>query len=480
MSEIILKKNEAGEIEEVKLSKFLADFEKEHKVPAFEHEQAPMAADQVTASLHEMAVKGKDLPEPVADYSKYYDLMREAVAESKRLEKEKKDAEKAKKDEAAAAKEKEKAEKEAAAAQIVVRQNLFLDGAVAGVQDAAGKFREELTGLKDSLPSGISVVVDDDGSFGLDISADVSDEDLSRSLGSMIGGQESNEFMRNAYQFFIGELANELVKRGVYPSMIKCGAALSSKLNAMGIRLSPRNIEGYARMATRIPKELRNAKADPSAYLEISSIPYPDKPKRAENESKGDFEARETEFHAAKVKIDEDRLTLAKMLKEGKMVGKDKEGNEVTVPMVSRKDILPVVKEVKIKRGLVEPDDPNKKSLADWARQFAEASLSLEYLKGCIKKDVVIGLPADDPHAPREYTVKDLNDLIEEAKNNLVNMLWPNLTELQKGEKTVLVPVLVDDDKNPGKKIAKKDKEGNAVKEEKSEKVYPRFIAIGS
>lgn len=478
MSKVILKRNENGEIEEISLSKFLAQFEREHEVPALEHEEAGMASDVVTEQLYQLASSGKDLPDVVSEYSEYYELMKDAVKESKSLEKEQKDAEQAKKDEAAAAKEQAKKDKEEAAAKLESRRNLFLESATEGFEDSADKFREDLTSMKDSLPTGISVVVNDDSSFGLVIDDNVSDEDLSRSLGSMIGGQEANEFMRNAYQFFIGELANAMVKRGIYDSMIQCGKALSDKLKTLGMRLAPRNIEGYARMAQRIPVELRNAKADPSAYLEVSNIPYPKPPKREEKESKGDFEARQAEWVAEKQRVDRHRLQLAEMLKHGEVVTKDADGNEVRASMVTRRDILPVIKEVKIKLGLAEREDEAKKSVADWARQFAEATLALEHLKGIHKKDVVMGLPADDAHAPREYTVKDLNELIEEAKNNLVNMLWPNLEDLTRGTREVEVTVYTTND--AGKKVAKKDKDGNVEKEIKIEKVYPKFIAIGS
>lgn len=474
----ILKQNEDGEIIEVPLKDFFKAFQAEHEVPDFEHEQAPMKALQVVDSLYQLASAGDELPDTVSEYSKYYDLMKEAVTESKKLATSKKDAEtKAKEDEKAAKEAAKKAEEEKAKA-LEQRQNLFLVNASKGAEAAASEFADDLKSMRDSLPKGITIQVNDDQSFGLVIDENVSDEDLSNSLGYMVGSQENSEFMRGAYQFFIGAMANELVRRGVYSSMIKCGEALAKKLSESGFRTSGRNIEGYARMDKRIPIELRNPKADPSAYLEISNIPYGEKPKKEKDESKGDFEERQKEYVRQCDAIDKDRLKLAKMLKEGKMVGKDAEGNEVSIAVVSRKDILPIIKQTKIKHGLAKEEDPNKKSLSDWARQYVEAELLLENFLGVHEKGFVLAYPADDDgKLVRKYSKEDLNTIKEEALNNLRNMFFGDkLDELIKGKRVVQVAVMEEVD---GKQKIKKDKDGNQVKEDKEEDVYPKLIAIG-
>lgn len=477
----ILKKNEKGEIIELSESEFLNEFEKEHDVPAYEDDDGnSMEPEQVVHSLYKLACEGKDLPEPVADYSDVYDAMREAIKESKDLDKEKKEAAKKEKEEAKAKKEKEEQEKKEKAEKLEKRRNVFLEGATSGLKEAGDSFREELTSFKSKLPKGIEIKFGDDSTFGLSIDDDVSDEDLSSTLGLLIGGQENSEFMANAHQFFIGEVANKLVDRGIYDSMIQCGKALSEKVfEELGKKLSPRNIESYARMAKRIPMEYRNPKADPTAYLAISEIPYPKKPSKKDYEDdKEGFAKAKKEHEELSEKIDKERLELAAKVKQGSVTVKDDEGNEVEVDLTSRKSVTPLVDEIKFENKLKERPDPDKKTAADHYRIIAESQIMLEHFVGIHKKGKVVVHPSNDSDVTGEFTEKELNERIEESKNALINMLYgDDFNTLIDGEKTVQVQVY-EDNKETGKKEAKKDKDGNLVKKEEQRKVYPKMYSF--
>lgn len=472
----ILVRNEENKAVEVELEKFLSDFQKEHQVPALdadeENGQPEMDSDTIVSSLYHLAVKGKPLPEVVSSYSEYYDAMKEAVKLSGELEKEIKDSKDAEKQE----KEKQKLEaaqkKEAEKQELTRKRNIFLDEAEEGLKDSQENFVNELLGLKESLPIGIKVIVGEDQSFGLEIDKNVSTEDLSRSFGAMLGAQANSNFMANAYQFLVGEIANALVDRGVYDSMIKAGADLSERVAKLGIRLSPRNIESYARMARRIPSNLRNAHVDPTAYLEVSNIPYPPKPKKAEGMSDGDFKLEKAEWDRNCKKIDDDRIKLAEQLKAGQTTVKDGD-NEVTVPLLSRKDVLPLVKKLKVAHGLAEEEDKNKMSLSDWLRRYAEIDILLDNFLGVHAKGKVLAFPANDANAHREFTKEELVALKEEAMNNAANMLYGDeLATLKLGKKTTKAQVFTEVE---GKKVAKKDEGGNLVYTEKEVPVYPRF-----
>lgn len=480
-------KNEEGEAEEIALSAFLAKFESEEEVPAFVYEEdesgaSNMSAEEVTQQLYRLAFAGNDLPEIVSGYSDHYKVMKKYVKDSAALAGSKKDqAEKAKK-EAEEKKENEKKQKEEAAAKVVIRKNLFLEGAAAGFTKSDDLFHDQLIGLRDNLPSGVKIKVEG-GSFAMDFDDDVKDEDLANALGFMFNAQSQNEFMANAYQFLIGDIANELHGRGVYDSMIQCGKALESMiLEKFGKKLSGRNVESYARMAKRIGIEYRNAKADPTAYLAISDMPYPPKPAKADFE--GDAAGLKTAMHAwekAKEKLDADRMKLAGILRDGKTTVKDDDGNSAEIEILSRKEIMQFVHQVKVDHGLAKDEEPNKMTVTDHMRLWAEATLILENFIGIHKKDVAIVHPGNDK-ATVELTKSDLNAMIEESKNALINMLYGTTEDfaiLTAGEKTVQKVRM--EDKTVGDKTTKvtvKDEDGNVVKDNFQEKVYVKFLAL--
>jgi Sec-independent protein translocase protein TatA len=481
--ESIYIKKEEGEIEEISITKFLSDFEKEEEVPNYVSpdgdENHNMDAETVVKSLYMLAVGGKDLPEQVEDYSDYYKTMKTAVKKSAEYAKAKKEEAEAAKKAEADAKENEKKAKEEAKAKTELRRNAFLDAAGLGFSKSEDRFRDELVALRENLPEGVSIVVGDGDSFAMNFSDDVTEESLSTALGYMFNAQSQNEFMANAYQFLIGDIANELMSRGVYDSMIQCGKALESMiLSKFNKKLSGRNVESYARMAKRIGIEYRNAKADPTAYLAISDMPYTPKPTKSEYPDKGDLKLKMHEWEKEAAKIDAERIRLAAILKAGGVTEKDSEGNEAFVEILGRKEILPLVHKVKVAFGTAKDEDPGKMTVTDHMRQWCEAQLILDNFLGVHKKNVVIVHPGNDK-ATVELSKQDLLDLIESSKNSIVNMIYGDeLPQLIEGKKTVMKPRMVD--KTVGDKTTKvieKDKDGNQVKDPVEENVYPKFLS---
>lgn len=481
--EIIYSKDAEGAVVEISLGKFLHDFEKEHEVPpvvAESEDHADLTSEQVVEAMYQLANGNMDLPEEVAAYSKYFTKMKEALAASKELKADLAKAKEQAKADAIAKKEEEKKAKAEAEANLLKRRNVFLDGAAVGFKASEDKFREDLVGMRDALPNGVHIQMGADDSFGMAFDDDTSDEALSESLGFLFNAQGQNQFMANAYQFLIGDIANELLKRGIYTSMIQCGKALEERvLKDFGKKLSGRNIESYARMSKRIPTTLRNAEVDPTAYLAVSDMKLPEKPSKSKIEDKDELKKALTDWEADVKAVEAERLKLAEILKAGKMVVDDGEGNKGEVTMTSRKDILPLVDKVKYAHGLAVAPDPDKKTATDYMRQYCEAEIMTRHFVGVHKKGVVVVHPEAGSAGTVELTLAQLNQAQEEAINNLTSMFYGDkLAELVKGERTIQVPVM--EDKTVGDKttkVIKKDAQGNPVKEDKIEKVYPRMLS---
>lgn len=467
---------ENDEIKEMDADAFAASFAKRHRVPDHNDEESgeSMAAEIVAKGLLSMVSTSQELPEAVANYAKYYKLMEDELKASADLGKAHEAAVKAAKEQAAAEKEQAKQAEEAAKQAIVQRRNVFLEAAERGVSMADDNLRDDIENMRKHLPTGVSVVFNDDASFGLTFGENVKEADLSASMAYFLGEDRNSKFMTGAYQFFIGEIANKLMESNLYGSMIQCGKALSERLLAQGIKLSGRNVESYARMAKRIPIELRNARAESTAYLAISDMPYPKKPVESSFASKDEFKEAMGAWEADKAQVDETRLKLAGYLKAGQVTVQEGD-KSVTAEVLTNKDILPYIKHAKIELGLLREEDANKRSVTDWLKQFFEMAVIGELFEG-VHKQGVVRVHESEGEATRDLKAKEISELFDEAKAELINIFYgADLPGLQAGEVEREVQIYEEKD---GKKTAKKDAEGKPVKETKVFKAYPRVVSL--
>lgn len=472
INNIYVFNQDTDKVEEISFEKACHQFSVKHKVP----DHGDLEASKVVEGLFMMAAAGEaSVPEGAEEYGPFYELAKEALKSSEALSKDfKKQAEELK---AQAENAKKQAEelKAQAKQELDGRRNVFLDAAFKAASQADESLRDQLVDMKNHLPTGVGVHVDESGGFSMTFSEDSKEEDLASALGYFVGQERNNDFMKGAYQFMIGEIANELMKRGIYPSMIQCGKALSDKVASIGLSLPGRNIESYGRMAARIPESLRNPRADSTAYLVISDMPYPKKPRKDDYKDKADFELATRQYEEACKLVDGARSDLAGMLKKGEYSFKDEDGKEVTVPMLSKKDILPYVDKAKIELGLKEAPEEAKKSAAFWLRQFYEAT-QFEYKFLGVHKEGVVRCHKKDGDGTVDLTVNDLAQLREQAINELTVIFFSDKLEvLQKGKEVRDVQVFEVKD---GKSVAKKDADGKNVYEKKTFEVFPRMNSL--
>jgi hypothetical protein len=473
ITKIYITDETSGQVTEIEGSKYANDFARQHSVPGHDG----LEPEQVVTGLISMAAAKADLPDGAESFATFYETIKEVVEESEKLKKEfdkQAEAAKAKADEekkaAAEAKKQEKADLEN-------RQNIFLVAASSAMSKADDDLREQLVDMKNHLPTGIGLHVSETGGFSMTFESDVKEADLASAIGYMAGQERNNSLLRGAYQFCIGELANELMKRGLYPSMIKCAAALSEKVAADGFNLNGRLIESYARMAVRIPEEMRNPKADSTAYLVVSDMPYPPKPSAAKFPDKKELEVAKAEWEKEKVKVDEERAYLAGLLKQGSYTFKDEDGKEITKPMLTKSDIQPMVDKAKVKLGLKKEADENKKTVSWWLRQFYEASMYWELFQGIHAKSVLRVRKAECV-ATFDLTKKDVETMLEQATLELQTIFFGDkFAAIKAGLEVREVQVMHEVD---GKKVAKKGEDGKLIKENQEFKVYPIMYSLES
>lgn len=471
------------EIKAIDRSTLVAMIVEEHGVEPYTHDEntPTVQPKQIVESLLTKAEAGAGNPDETPQYQEVYDALEEIVtftANKLEAEKESKEKEAAEKK---AAKEAEKKAKEEAKAAIVARREAFLAKAQEGASHAQEDFIQDLQNLKDGLGDGIKINVNEDGTFGATFDEGVTEVALASGIGYLLSRQESSTFLNNSLQFIIGDVALKAVETKLFPSMIQCGKALSSQLATVGITLHGRNVENYSRMAARVPMELRNAKVDPTAYLEVARAGAPQIPRKKEdNETDESFKKRVAEANAKKDAFEADRGEVIKLLKQGYYeteVEIEDDNGEITtekkkVELKSKSDVAPLLEEVQVKHGLKEVKDPNKKTASDYANAYFHADFALEYLLGIHEKDTVV-YAAVDGKGTVSVTKQQLMDTKEEAKNNLINMKYDRLDEILKGVEIKEVTVMEDGE--DGKSRPKKDKDGNVVKKSQEFKFFPAY-----
>lgn len=254
------------------------------------------------------------------------------------------------------AKEEEKKRKEKEAAELAKRQEGFVKHVESGADKAQDSFLEEIKSLKDNLPKGVAISNSGNG-FGIQLDEKVSDESLGQALGFFFQADQNNQFFANQIQFFIGDLASAAVEKGIFKTAMEGAKAISGYLEAQGKRMSVPSIETYRRMSTRTPIEMRNPRVDPTAYLAISQVK---RPKKGDDEKKEAYEKRVKKF-------DDKMSEVLTKLRDGEVE--------------TRKDVLPLVQEVKYDTGIEERPDPNaepKLSAIDLMRIYFLGNYFLE------------------------------------------------------------------------------------------------------
>jgi hypothetical protein len=439
--------NEAGEVAEVTRKEYIAHVVKEHSVEAYTTEaNGTTAPDKVVTYILKTIEAGQDLDEGIAgEYGELILAIQEDVTRTTESQVDKKalaEAEKAKKAEEKAAREAEEAK---AKAELATTQNEFAKSAIAGADQAAEEFKDELTELAGSLKDGVKVVAQG-GGYGLEFASDADKETVGSTLGYLLQKSQNSTFIGNQIQFWIGDTIKLAVDRGIYATASEAGKHIAGVISqTTGKAVEPISLDQYKRMAERTPIEFRNPKVDQTAYLAITQMKVPRKEATEKDEA---FKARLDAFNA-------DREGLQKKLAVG----------EIT----KRKDIVPLRDAVAIKHGMMKaPDETPQVSIGQQFQLFFHASYALENLLGV--------------HEPDVAKYKDGNDIVTVTKDELEEIKASALAHLVNAQYNDVKNGITPLDFSRGyvtktvKTEVAKDAEGKPIMEESPVKnlVYPR------
>lgn len=361
-------------------------------------------------------------------------------------------------------KEKDKQEKENEAEKTELRKKLFVKAAEEGVSLARSAFKKELASFKDTLPKGMKIETNDSGGSGIVFDDDINEEELAKGIAFLAAQSDNTQYLKQQLQFLAGGAVNHAVRIGIYKDNREASKHISENLaESINYRITTKTLENYARMDQRIPFELRSLDVDPSAYIAVALAGVP---KLKKGEKKEEFKKREEAYV-------EDREKLLEKMKEGKAKIKNEEGKEEEIELTTRKNVVALVQNMQIKHGLMQKKDPDELSVGDWLKQFFYAFMANEYLLGIAEEGkAIFKVPnkADHPEAVEVETADGENikivsvdsgslaDFMEEAKNNLQNVLFSQqgltMKEFMDGVTTVEVARTKEVD---GKQIPIKD-----------------------
>lgn len=372
---VILFQDEDGNIKEVTHKEYVKALIAELNVQEHKNEESGVAypADKIVnyivVSVRD-GMSGELQPMFTENYSDVINRVESDYAEARKLDEKlssskkqekEKDTEKRKQE----AEEKKKA-KEAAEKERLELQSLFADGYQKGAERAKEDLVKDLTAFKEGLPEGFEVRMNGH-SIGLVVSENIKKEDIGFALGFIQSKQESAGLVANQFSFLVGDLANAAVKEGIYPSVIEAGKQLSADLEKRGRIISGRGIEGFARMASRIPMDRRNPYVQPSAYLTVANLPVL---KKKDGESDEDFKTRNESYEKSK----------------DELVDRMFQGNAVV-----HKEAKEEVAKIQIKHGLKEAPTPSTPTLTlrNHLENMFHARFGLDHLVGVKEKDSV-------------------------------------------------------------------------------------------
>jgi hypothetical protein len=434
-NETVFVADENGEFAEVERSNFIKFLIEKHDVQDLDLEGAVHSKEEVAKGILGLVEEGAELMDSLSDLQHVYDDVVEILTASKEYVDSQKDAAKEEKEAKKKEKEEERAKAEEEKKNLEKRQTSLMNFLKKGTDKASAVFKKDLEALKKGLPEGIEIASSEHG-FGLNISKDITDAQLGAATGFFLQREVDSRFMQNTAGFFVGQLCNHFVKIGVYPSRMQAAKAICTKAEEQGKKIHPRGIESYARMDERIPLEFRNSEVVDKAYLELANAK---KVKKADGEEKVTFKAREEAY-------ENERLKIAKKLADGEIT-------EV-------KDVKELISDMQIKHGLKEAPDPSKKSVGDYLRTYFLGRECVEQLAGVHEADSVVFQEkggADE----LTYSTSDLDEMVEEARLNLVNVLFEykhttgetvTLADLIEGKKEMDVPVVDLKGKDTGEK----------------------------
>jgi hypothetical protein len=297
-----------------------------------------------------------------------------------------------------AKKEQEKKEADEKAAVLAKTQQTFMANFDEGAKLAYDEFKNELDILKGSLPDGVTIT-EDNGGFGVTVAEGATAETIGSALGYMNQKSENSDAIKGQLQFWIGDLVNISVAKGIYANGAEAGRDISKQLLAKsGKSLSPSIIDNYRRMSERTPVRLRNPRADMSSYLLVSNMKTP---KKGDKESEADFKTRVEQFES-------DREQLQTKLAAG--------------DVKSHKDMKPLVEKLLIERGIKEaPSDTPKLSLVDYLTIYFQTSVALSDFLDTHTEGVVEYKKGEKIHT---LTKDQLQEQFDDAKANLVNVFF--------------------------------------------------------
>lgn len=369
-------------------------------MPSYESEaMGTVQPDKIVKHIVESVAQGKAVEEGIAE--SYPDVVERVTRDCQETvgNKESKAAEAAAASEAkkAAAEAAKKEKEEKATAQLAV-QTTFVENLATGIKTADSEFESDLIGIKTNLPTGITVIQKGHG-FGILIDKDTTQEDVGMAMGYLIQKSENSSLIGNQLQFWVGDMVASVTESGLFATAKDAGKFISDLLlKNYGKTLTASNIDANKRMAQRTPIELRNPRADSTAYLYISNAKLP---KIGSDESKEDFKKRLDVFN-------QDIIDLQTKLASGEVL--------------KRKDIMPLLDSVLIKNGIKEaPDGNNEPSVSQRLAQYFHACFALENLVGVHKKDEI---HYKDAESIKFYTKLEMEDVKAEAEAALANVFY--------------------------------------------------------
>jgi hypothetical protein len=438
--------NEAGETATLTIKEYYTHLVKECNIEDFEAEENQVVpAIKVAKHIVSAIIEGRDIDAAIK--SAYVDACvtaEEDIASSK----DDSEIKAAEAKEAKKAKEKEKDDKDAAddakRKLAIATRDEFVASVASGASEATSSFAEELKELALDLPDGVSLSQDGSG-FGLKFADGSSKEVVGKALGYLIQKEMNSSFIGNQISFWIGDTISNAVERGIYGTAKEASEHISSVLSeSLGRNIEASSLPQYQRMAERTPIALRNPKADPTAYLAISSMAMP---KKASNETDDGFKARTEEFI-------KDRTEIQAKLGNG----------EVS----KRKDVLPLVDSALIKHGLRQaPSTEVTVSLTENLKSFFHASFGLDDLLNVHSEGI-----AQYGHGGQVYSLtKDqLETIRDEAFDNLV------LTYYSDKARGIKPEDYIRGFTNKTTKVESKDDDGKVTSKDAvtKAKVYPK------
>jgi len=449
----VAKINEDGEIIELPFAEYAKIVIKELKIKPIKNEQgqdvrtALEIVQYIFAEINGDTEGSFELPEELEHLSDAADRIREHVEEHKKATAAKKEQKETEKEKKKQEREATKAEKEAQEAEFKKNQAAFQEMvtkqcAKFDSKKANDNFKATMGSI--SLPK--SVALSENG-MGVVISESATKNDIALATAAYLNGLQGASTMQAALQFGLGDLLLGAVKAGIYRSKGDAAAAVKVDiLEATGKRFSLGAINFYSLMSERVPVAKRMNHIAPSIYLEASKITAP----RVKEGTAADNEKLAKQFDAV-------REEAIEKINSGELKGV--------------KDVKDFAKTFKQSIGLLKDSGP---SVSDYLRDFFFGNWIKEYITPDESENYTFAIK----DSPKKITmhVSELTSRIEDAKNNLQNMLLsgydvPALLKgtitKGKGEKAETLPYLLIDPFNQAEDL---EEESDDSSEEPSEK----------